>query len=89
MRSFPLISSTLQGVFSAGAGHSAEEAASALERDLRHPALRDGLALELREAFADSKFSWCALLSECDVAYVDSEQEAVALAESLFQQVAL
>lgn len=85
MRSFPLIRSTLQGIFSASAGHSAEEAASALERDLRHPPFHDGLTLELRDAFADSAFSWCALLSECDVAYLDSEQEAAELAKSLLK----
>lgn len=89
MRSFPLIRSTLQGVFGAGTGFSDEEALLALERDLRHPAFREGIALELRNAAAEPTFSWRELLAECDVAYVESEHEAAELAKLLFEQVSV
>ncbi len=76
MKTYPVLLSTLDGIFGSAVGLSDEEAAANLAKDLGHKPFRDALRAELEAAFADGSVSWKALLEEFDVAYFDSESEA-------------
>lgn len=76
MKPYPVLRSTLDGIFGSAVGLSDEEAAASLAKDLGHKPFRDALRAELEAAFADESVSWKALLEGCDVAYFGSEDEA-------------
>ena len=76
MKTYPVLRSTLDGIFSSAVGLSDEEATASFAKDLGHKPFRDVLRAELGAALADGSVSWKALLEECDVAYFDSEDEA-------------
>ena len=76
MKTYPVLRSTLEGIFSSSVGLSDEEATSSLLRDLGHKPFSDALRAELDSALVDSDVSWRLFLEECDVAYFDSDQEA-------------
>ena len=77
MKTYPVLRSTLDGIFSSAAGLSDEEATASLAKDLGHKPFRDALRAELEEALADERVSWKALLEEYDVGYFDGDGEAM------------
>jgi hypothetical protein len=76
MNAYPVLRSTLEGIFGAGAGLDDAEATQALRRDLAHPPFREAIKAEMSAALADPSMSWQQLLHDCEVAYFDSEEEA-------------
>lgn len=76
MKAYPILRSTLEGIFGSGAGLSDEETTSSLLKDLSHKPFRDALGAELITALSDASISWRRLLEECDVAYFDNEDDA-------------
>jgi len=76
MEKYPLIRSTLEGIFGSQVASDDATSVTALRRDLQHEPFRQGIKKELAEAFSDKDLSWRELLEECDVASFDSEQEA-------------
>ena len=84
---YPLIRSTLAGIFGAEVGFTETEATQALVRDLAHPPFREGLSRELSETTMEPSFSWRLMLEEYEVAYVSTEAEAVQVAKLLFGSI--
>ena len=76
MKAYPVLRSTLEGIFGSSVGLSDEEATSSLLRDLNHKPFRDALRAELDAALADAEVPWRLFLEECDVAYFDNDIEA-------------
>jgi hypothetical protein len=82
---YPLLLSTLEGIFGADVGNSDERARANLQSDLTHEPFKVGLIAELNTAFADDTISWRRLLLNCKVASVDSEEEALELVRELLK----
>ncbi len=80
-RTYPLIRSTLQGIFSTQVAFSDEAANAALIADLAHASFREGMRDEIVMALTDKELSFQALLDECGVAFFDTEHEARAFFE--------
>ena len=76
MNSYPLIRSTLEGLFGAQVATDDDSALNALRRDLTHLPFLLGIREELSTAFSDQSLSWQQMLDECDVETFDSEDEA-------------
>jgi hypothetical protein len=76
VNSYPVLRSTLEGIFSARTGLTDEEAASGLLKDLAHQPFREALKTELDAAFVDPDVRWRALLEEFEVAYFATDEEA-------------
>lgn len=73
---YPLIRSTLEGIFGAQVALDDQSAMDALRRDLEYVPFRKGIREELRKAFSDDGFRWLKVLDECDVGGFDTEDEA-------------
>ena len=78
MKSYPVLRSTLEGIFGSGVGLSDDDATSSLTRDLSHRPFLDALSVEIDAAMKDSELSWRHLLEEAEVAYFDTDEEAKA-----------
>jgi hypothetical protein len=76
MNKYPLIRSTLEGIFGAQVGMDDDSAIAALRSDLSHLPFLEGIRRELAEAFSDASLSWRQLLDECDVEAFETEGEA-------------
>lgn len=83
MRRYPLIESTLGGIYGAQTFRSDEHAMSQLSKDLSHEPFKTAFVLELEAAFSDPQLSWVKLLDDSEVASVESEAEAIGLARKL------
>lgn len=76
MKQYPLVRSTLEGIFGAQVGLDDDESAAVLLRDLSHLPFKEGIQKELSAAMTDATLSWQTLLDESDVEYFDTEDQA-------------
>jgi hypothetical protein len=76
MKAYPILCSTLEGIFGASVGLTDEEADSHLQKDLVHTPFRDALLSELSVALRDPEIEFRHLLEKYEVAYLDTEDEA-------------
>lgn len=83
MNRYPLIESTLGGIYGAQTFRSDEHALGELSKDLSHEPFRTAFILELKAAFFDPQLSWVKLLDDAEVACVETETEAIGVARKL------
>jgi hypothetical protein len=76
-QSYPLLQSTLVGVFSIEVSLSDEEAARRLRSNLDdHPGFREGIAKELKAAFAAKNIHWAEVLAALEIGDFESDDAA-------------
>lgn len=76
MKSYKLIESVLGGIYGAQVGKTDAEANAALKNSLKQDLFRNGIELELKQAFSNDSLSWLTLMRYWEVGNYESEDEA-------------